>query len=73
MQTHATAMSVSEFLSSLATQERAQGLDTNAEVYEQRAIQAKELETEHATLLREYRGTAAELEDLRGRIKALAA
>lgn len=73
MQFHATATSCSEFLTAVADQKRAQGLDIDAEAFEQRAAQAKQLETDHAFLLREHEGTKAELDDLRSRVQALAA
>lgn len=44
MQIHSTAMSVADFLDSLADQASADGLDNNADVYRQRALQAKQQE-----------------------------
>ena len=71
VQLDSTAMSTSEFLASLADQARAQGLDTNAEIYDLRTVQAKQLEIDHAHLQREHDITAAALDDLRTRVKAL--
>ena len=73
MQFHATATSCSEFLAACADQKRAQGLDIDAEAFDQRARQARQLEIDHAHLQREHEGTQAALDDLRNRIEALAA
>ena len=71
VQLNATATSCSEFLEACADQKRAQGLDLDADAFEQRARQARQLEIDHAHLQREHAGTQAALEDLRNRVKAL--
>lgn len=53
MQLNATATSCSEFLEACADQKRAQGLDLDADAFEQRARQARQLEIDHAHLQRE--------------------
>lgn len=45
MRTHCTALSLSDFLASVAAAEAANGMDINADVYRYRAAQARTLET----------------------------
>ena len=61
MQIQRTAMSVADFLDSVADQEAANGNDTNADIYRTRALEAKAQE-------RALQQTQAELQSARDKL-----
>lgn len=72
LKTDRMAMSLAEFLDSVADQEAANGNDTNAEIWRQRALQAKQQEVQLQQSQQHLRDATDRLADIRRTLQVAA-